>query len=85
MKFFNIKFYYKVDRYNIFVVKYTRRIDMIEIEICEQARKELEKLAKKDKKLFAEIRKKLEQLSKENYDALTIKPIKKKKDIIYRR
>ena len=52
---------------------------MVEIEITKQAKKELSKLKDEDKKLFAEVRHKLEQLQKGNYEALNIKPIIRKK------
>lgn len=51
---------------------------MKEITIIKPADKELRKIKTEDKKLFAEIRYKLEQLAKGNYDALNIKPIKRK-------
>ncbi len=52
---------------------------MIDIEIISQAQKELEKIGKTDKRLYAEIIKKLEQMEKGNFEVLDIKNIKRDK------
>jgi len=51
---------------------------MFEVEITKVAEKDLRDLAKTDKKLLAEVLKKLELLKSGNFDALDIKPIKRK-------
>lgn len=53
-------------------------MDTYKVELTDKAKKAMKKLAGKNKELFAEVHKKIEQFAKGNYELLDLKPIIRK-------